>query len=209
MRKLLDELITYLNNLRAGDVLLFIIVISWGGYAVISKLLKIKKLHAEQVTNELHKQEEYQKLVENLAAAQDELGALKKQTNVEFDKMKEEMEEHIDDASDGNIAVSKAIENLNKITDEHEKRVTSLEKTISQMREQIDLLFKSDKEYFRAYIVEGYNKYVKQEHAISLMTLQGFESMYNKYLSENDNRDDEFLARIMRELRNLPTTHDH
>lgn len=208
MRILLEKLVTYLNNLRAGDVLLFIIVVGWAGYQMITKLIEIKNKHKEHVEHDVHEKEEYQKLVDNLTSAQEELQTLKRQTSAEFGKMKEEMEEHIDDASDGNRTIIKAISDLEKITGEHEKRVSSLEKTITQMKEQIELLFKSDKEYFRAYIIEGYNKYVKKEHSISLMTLQGFESMYNKYLSENDNKSDEFLARIMRELRNLPTSRD-
>lgn len=206
---MLDELVTYLNNLRAGDVLLFIVVVGWVLYQIFTKLIKIKDKHKEHVERSIREKEEYQKLVENLASAQSELEQLKHETNEEFGKMKADMENHIDDASDGNDTIAKAIDNLQKITDDHEKRVASLEKAIIQMKEQIDLLFKSDKEYFRAYIIEGYNKYVKVEHSISLMTLQGFESMYNKYLSENDNKNDEFLARIMKELRNLPTTTDN
>ena len=208
MRVLLEELVAYLNNLQAGNVLMFLVVVGWAGYQIISALLKIKNKHKEQVEHDVHEKEEYQKLVDNLASAQQDLERLKNQTNAEFGRMKEEMEEHIDDASDGNNTIIKAIQNLEKITGDHEKRVDSLEKTIAQMKEQIELLFKSDKEYFRAYIIEGYNKYVKKEHSISLMTLQGFESMYNKYLSENNNQSDEFLASIMSELSNLPTSHD-
>lgn len=184
------------------------IVIGWVGYQVVTKLIAIKNKHREIVERDLLKKEEYDKLVENLAKTQAELEELKTQTSKDLDKIKDSMGEHIDDADTDHTAVTTAIRNLEALVEKHELRVVSLEKSILHMREHIDLLFTCDKEYARTFILEGYNKYVKKEHSISLVALQGLESIYNKYLSENSNTNDEFLARIMRELRNLPTSRD-
>ena len=104
---------------------------------------------------------------------------------------------------------SEKIENtlfeFNKLASEYIKKIESLETRVDKMERQIDLLFKSDKEYFRAFILEGYNKYVKAERSIDLVSLQTLESIYNKYLEEDGGKD-EFLAKLMKELRNLPTT---
>lgn len=182
------------------------IVIGWVGYQLVTKLIAVKNKHREIVERDLLKKEEYDRIVENLAKAQAELEELKTQTSSDFDKIKDDMSEHIDGADTDHIAMSTAIKNLELLVEKHDMRVTSLEKSIAHMREQIDLLFTCDKEYAKTFILEGYNKYVKKEHSISLVALQGLESIYNKYLSENSNTNDEFLARIMRELRNLPTS---
>ena len=48
-------------------------------------------------------------------------------------------------------------------------------------------------------------KYVKKEKSIDLISLQNLENIYNKYLEEDGGKD-EFLAKLMKELRDLPTT---
>lgn len=203
---MLDQLVSYLNNLRAGDVLLFIIVVVWAGCQVASKVTEIKDKHRKSVENDLQKREEYEKLVENLKTAQEELDALKQSTQTEFERMKTQITEHAQNTSEEDGITENALEALKDATDKNEQRIIALERAISAVKEQVDLLFKRDKESVHAYILEGYNRYVKKEHSISLITLREYEHMYNRYLSENENQNDEFLARIMRELRNLPTS---
>ena len=86
-------------------------------------------------------------------------------------------------------------------------KVKILEDKISKLESQINVLITSDVEYIRAYITDSYKKFVKELHHIDLMSLQNVESIYNRFLQETGS-EDEFLSKLMRELRNLPTTKD-
>lgn len=201
-------MVGYLNNLRAGDVLLFIIVMCWAAGWIIEKVGKLRTRERDIAAKDITEKNQYTNLVNDVASTQEELGELKESTKTLLDVMKRSIESYVETSTGSNEHLIKTIAEIEELTNDHEQRIVVLEKSVERMIDQIDLLFKSDKEYFKAYIVEGYNKYVKGEQEISLITLQNLESMYNKYLNENPDGADEFLARIMRELRNLPTTHN-
>ncbi len=205
--KLFDELVGYLNNLRAGDVLLFLAVIGWAGVKLITYLRKIAQMHKEAVAEDINKDTEYENLIKGLADTQEELSVLKERFTSRFKAVEKVLDEEHTKSEGGDEQLTEALTELQKTTKKHSEHITSIEKSLRHIQEQIELLFRSDNEYFRAYIIDGYNKYVKEEHEIPLIALQTFESIYNKYLNENES--DEFVARMMKELRNLPTSsHD-
>ena len=203
IRIMFEDLVGYLNNLRAGDVLNFLVVMGCAGSYVFDKLKKWKSQHKAEVEEEIKKASELEQLTTKLKNTHDELETVK----VSMEQLQKLVREHIEGASTNSESVQQSINELGKMLVRHGQKIDSLEKCIDKVECQIDLLFKSDKEYFRAYIMEGYNKYVKGEKCIDLMSLQSLENIYNKYLEEDGERD-EFLAKLMRELRNLPTTKD-
>lgn len=203
-----DELVGYLNNLRAGDVLIFICVIGWVIVTVTKYVMKVKKMHRDAIVEDINKDTEYTNLVNGLSKTQEELKLLKENVGGRFQIIQEKLDREVQESSGGDEVLQSAVRELDEVVAETGARVDTLETTVEHIREQIELLFRSDKEYFKAYIIDGYNKYVKEEHEIPLIALQTLESIYNKYLNDNDTKNDEFIARIMKELRNLPTSRD-
>ena len=203
-----DELVGYLNNLRAGDVLIFICVIGWVIVTVTKYVMKVKKMHRDAIVEDINKDTEYTNLVNGLSKTQEELKLLKENVGGRFQIIQEKLDREVQESSGGDEVLQSAVRELEEVVAETGARVDTLETTVEHIREQIELLFRSDKEYFKAYIIDGYNKYVKEEHEIPLIALQTLESIYNKYLNDNDTKNDEFIARIMKELRNLPTSRD-
>lgn len=203
-----DELVGYLNNLRAGDVLIFICVIGWVIVTVTKYVMKVKKMHRDAIVEDINKDTEYTNLVNGLSKTQEELKLLKENVGGRFQIIQEKLDREVQESSGGDEVLQSAVKELEEVVAETGARVDTLETTVEHIREQIELLFRSDKEYFKAYIIDGYNKYVKEEHEIPLIALQTLESIYNKYLNDNDTKNDEFVARIMKELRNLPTSRD-
>lgn len=203
-----DELVGYLNNLRAGDVLIFICVVGWVIVTVTKYAIKVRKMHRDAIVEDINKDTEYTNLVNGLSKTQEELKLLKENIGGRFQTIQEKLDREMQESSGGDEVLQSAVKELEEVVAENDARVSTLETTVGHIREQIELLFRSDKEYFKAYIIDGYNKYVKEEHEIPLIALQTLESIYNKYLNDNDSQNDEFIARIMKELRNLPTSRD-
>lgn len=203
-----DELVGYLNNLRAGDVLIFICVVGWVIVTVTKYAIKVRKMHRDAIVEDINKDTEYTNLVNGLSKTQEELKLLKENIGGRFQTIQEKLDREMQESSGGDEVLQSAVKELEEVVAENDARVSTLETTVEHIREQIELLFRSDKEYFKAYIIDGYNKYVKEEHEIPLIALQTLESIYNKYLNDNDSQNDEFIARIMKELRNLPTSRD-
>lgn len=203
-----DELVGYLNNLRAGDVLIFICVVGYVIVTVTKYAMKVRKMHRDAIVEDINKDTEYTNLVNGLSKTQEELKLLKENIGGRFQTIQEKLDREMQESSGGDEVLQSAVKELEEVVAENDARVSTLETTVEHIREQIELLFRSDKEYFKAYIIDGYNKYVKEEHEIPLIALQTLESIYNKYLNDNDSQNDEFIARIMKELRNLPTSRD-
>ncbi|MDY5873608.1 MAG: hypothetical protein SPK36_02335, partial [Bacilli bacterium] len=84
--------------------------------------------------------------------------------------------------------------NINKILD-----------SIDNIMKNINILIDSDKETIRSFIMSEYYKW--EGKVIDLITLQNIERLYKKYLEELGDESDDFIDKIMTELRNLPTKH--
>lgn len=200
-----DELIGYLNNLRFGDVLLFIVTFIWAGLWIRKAVIDAINKHKESVIVELQNKSEAATLIEDVSKANDEIIKMRNDLNKKFSDVQKIIDEHIEEDNGTSEKLENTLSEFNKLAVEYIKKIESLENRVDKMEHQIDLLFKSDKEYFRAFIMEGYNKYVKTERSIDLVSLQNLENIYNKYLEEDGGKD-EFLAKLMKELRDLPTT---
>ena len=63
----------------------------------------------------------------------------------------------------------------------------------------------SDCETIRSFIMSEYCKWVEDKGEIDLITLQNIERMYKKYLEEVGENTDEFIDKLVNEIRQLPT----
>lgn len=202
---MLDNLIGYLNTLRAGDVLLFLITVCWAGLYIKKNVMDLKKKHEESVERELKTKNEATKLLADLTKANEEIITLRTDLDSHFAEVQEKIDQHIQKDNDNTEKLETTLSEFNKLAVDYIQKIEALEKRVEKMEKEIDLLFKSDQEYIRVFIMDGYTKYVKNQHSIDLVSLQNLESIYNKYLDETDGKD-EFLAKLMKELRDLPTT---
>jgi predicted nucleic acid-binding Zn-ribbon protein len=115
------------------------------------------------------------------------------------------MTDNMESADNANESVNKSFDDLEKSIREISPKLQLMEQRIEKLERQIGDLLRSDVDYIKAYITDAYNKYVKEEQHIDLLTLQNVESVYNRLLEETGS-EDEFLSKLMRDLRNLPTT---
>lgn len=202
---MLDNLVGYLNNLRFGDVLMFVITLVWTALLIKKTVVDALAKHKETVENEYRERSETATLIEDVNKANEEVEKMRNDLDEKFLEMQKTIDQHVHSNEVESEKIENALSEFNKLATEYIQKIESLELRIDKMEHQIDLLFKSDKEYFKAFILEGYNKYVKTEHSIDLVSLQNLENIYNKYIEEDGGKD-EFLAKLMHELRNLPTT---
>lgn len=200
-----DNLIAYLNNLRFGDVLLFIVTMVWAALWIKKAVTDVMNKHKESVELEVKNKSEAATLIEDVNKANSEIMTMRDNLDKKFETVQKTISEHIKKDNENSEKLENTLSEFNRLAMEYIKKIESLENRVDKMEHQIDLLFKSDKEYFRAFIMEGYNKYVKKEKSIDLISLQNLENIYNKYLEEDGGKD-EFLAKLMKELRDLPTT---
>ena len=200
-----DNLIAYLNNLRFGDVLLFIVTMVWAALWIKKAVTDVMNKHKESVELEVKNKSEAATLIEDVNKANSEIMTMRDDLDKKFETVQKTISEHIKKDNENSEKLENSLSEFNRFAMEYIKKIESLENRVDKMEHQIDLLFKSDKEYFRAFIMEGYNKYVKKEKSIDLISLQNLENIYNKYLEEDGGKD-EFLAKLMKELRDLPTT---
>ena len=115
------------------------------------------------------------------------------------------LEEMVKSSSDGSKEFLEAFNEMKSIIVVLEPKMKFIEEKISKLESQIGVLITSDVEYIKAYLTDSYKKFVKEKHHIDLISLQNVESLYNRFLQETG-VEDEFLSKLMRELRNLPTT---
>lgn len=195
----------YLNQFPAGTVFLFLIGLYAAGKKVYQEAKKILEHNKKVVTDDIQKQEQLQTMLDDIENLKTSIETL----NTGLDSYKKTVEKHLEEDQ-----VSS--ENSRRNTDERigticehleglEQKIPIIEQNIMKIEKQISILIGSDVEYIRAYITDSYNKYVKEKRQIDLISLQNVESIYNRFLHETGG-EDEFLSKLMRELRNLPTT---
>lgn len=198
-----EKFIEYANDFRAGDLILFVIVIGWVGKQVYIAIMNILDKHKSRVVESLGEKQEFQKLVSDLADTKNMIETYKKNfddTIVDFD---EKFKENASDTT----KIGAEVAQLAKSIEQYTRSMTLLEERVGKIEKQIQLLFRSDKEQTRTFLIDAYSRYVKRDKVIDLITLQAIENVYNQYLEETG-ESDEFFTKLMRELRSLPTTRE-
>lgn len=84
-------------------------------------------------------------------------------------------------------------------------RIDTLEQEIKVVKKEIIDLLTSSVSINRSLILQVYNRCVINEKTIDLMSLQNVEKLYDNYLAEVKDGGDEFINKIMSEIRDLPT----
>ena len=202
-----DQIAEFLDQWSAGYIFLIIV----GVYTVAKKLYEIiKKITnqtEEQVTKKIKDSEKIDGILTDITSLKTEIDKISNDVNNYKGIIDGKLKEIIKNSSENGDEFIKSLDEIKNTLMIIDPKVKILEDKISKLESQINVLITSDVEYIRAYITDSYKKFVKELHHIDLMSLQNVESIYNRFLQETGS-EDEFLSKLMRELRNLPTTKD-
>ena len=201
-----DELVGMLNNFSAGEVLMVIAVVGWVIKSIATSAINVLNGHKEHVKKDFIKEEEWKDIQEGIKTTKTDLTNLTEKMDAEMEDFRKEVEKKLSSQDNAESELNNAIQRVNLFIDEQRAAMSKITDRVGTIEVQIDLLLKSDAEHIHAYLVDAYNKYVRVEKSIDLITLQNLERVYNKYMEEIRGEGDEFLTKLMRELRNLPTT---
>jgi DNA repair exonuclease SbcCD ATPase subunit len=199
---MLDILVEWLNKFTAGDILLAVVVIGWAATKVWTPLNKLREKTRDNVKNDINKTEEHQKILTDIKTVKQECIELQEATQKLSTEFKSLTENSTSD--DGKLANS--IQSINDLISNQDKRIEKIESNVRVILDTIDEICATDGEVLHAYLTEQYEKYVIREKRINLITLQNIEKLYNRYQSAVG--EDEFITRVMNEIRALPTSKD-
>ena len=202
-----NQIADFLNNFKAGQIFLFIIGLFTVGKKIFEFLMKIYDKIKGIASKELKKAEEMSNIIDDIASLKNELASISADIADYKDNLDNKVDNILTKSDDGDT------ESINRITEIQESllhiepKLKLMEEKLSKVESQIEVLITSDVNYIQAYITDSYQKFVIQQHHIDLISLQNVESVYNRLLQETG-LEDEFLSKLMQELRNLPTTKD-
>ena len=202
-----NQIADFLNNFKAGQIFLFIIGLFTVGKKIIEFSMKIYDKIKGIASKELKKAEEMSNIIDDIASLKNELASISADIADYKDNLDNKVDSILTKSDDGDT------ESINRITEIQESllhiepKLKLMEEKLSKVESQIEVLITSDVNYIQAYITDSYQKFVIQQHHIDLISLQNVESVYNRLLQETG-LEDEFLSKLMQELRNLPTTKD-
>jgi chromosome segregation ATPase len=201
----INQIAEYLNKWQGGEILLFLV----GCYTVFKKgydvIHKVVTWYRGRVTEDINKEERLTGILSDITTIKKEMDDLSNDFNAYKHMVDQRMTDNMESADNANESVNKSFDDLEKSIREISPKLQLMEQRIEKLERQIGDLLRSDVDYIKAYITDAYNKYVKEEQHIDLLTLQNVESVYNRLLEETGS-EDEFLSKLMRDLRNLPTT---
>lgn len=202
-----DQIAGFLSHWNAGEVFLVIVGVVCVGKKIYDFSKKAYGVIEGGITKKLKSVEQMDSILSDIDSLKNDLNAIS--TDVESYKknLDDQVKAIISQSDTGDINIEKVVDELQESLQMMEPKVRLLEDKMSKIESQISILINSDAEYTKAYITDCYNKFVKVEHHIDLISLQNVESVYNKFVQETG-LEDEFLSKLMRELRNLPTTKD-
>ncbi len=200
-----NSIVNVLNAFPAGSFLLFLFSV---GTLIFTYRKKWKDARKEisdeggELALKNKKEEEESNNINLLLTKMNSLEKTIEEQNVEMKKYVDTKIKKVQSNTEGNN------EEIDKIEDQIKGYQTDINKileSIDAIMNNIHILIDSDKETIRSFIMSEYYKW--EGKVIDLITLQNIERLYKKYLEELGDESDEFIDKIMTELRNLPTKH--
>lgn len=180
-----SEVINFLNHFNLGTALELIIACVTclsGAYLFYKREVKKIKNEASQETLEELEDEQEEETIDNI---QKDLHKLEGYVNQKF-KRCDELNE-----------VEDSIRNYRKVIQELNDEVILLKKNV-------DTLMKSCITLNRVLITIQRNKIVNGDKIVDLNSLRDIEELYANYLEEVKDGGDEYMAKFLREIRDIP-----
>ena len=202
---MLDVLVKLTKDISLADTIIVVACCGWLGKMIYNYIKAFLDAHRNHVEEDISERQNYQHLVEEIGDTKEQLDQAEEGLEKKVNRLFGIIEDLKSETADPNSEHQKTIASMLASIEEQSETISDLSERVLKIEEQIELLFHADKAYVKAHIVEGHNRYVRDEKMIDLLTLQNLECIYNKYLEEGGG-EDEFLAKLMKELRDLPTT---
>lgn len=214
-----DEIANFLDNFKLGTSIQVIIICGGFFFSLYhwlkNKVKEIEQKGSDETLDKLEENERDKKL-EDYKNTIDKLQKEITDVSDEFNKFKESIHGEVVETDDKihmsenttSILHKETLIKIDEILEEihaFEKRLDTIEKQIKSTNEVISVLMNSDIGSHRAWIIHEYNRCVKEDKEIDLISLQNIENIYRLYLDEVGDGGDEFVTKLMHEIRNLPT----
>ena len=199
-----QDIINILNNIGAGTFLMLLAGFAGLGYKIYKKVKTAKDayddIHRKKVLKDQEEKTESDTL-RNVSTKLDEM-------ENKIDQQGNDLKGYIDDKygvlETRMNANDKIIEELKKTSMNNNTMMENISDSLNKIDTSIGVLIDSDCETISSFITSEY-KTAMEEGEIDLITLQSIERMYKKYLVEAGDTTDEFIEKLMNELRSLPT----
>lgn len=199
------QLVSILDNIGAGTFISGAIVLITAGIALYKLIKKTKNEMDQRTKDKVLEDKKREEEAESLEVLIDKMASLESK----FDQQSNELRSYVDDRLEtvttrieGN---EKLVKKLRTEVMDYKNTTDKILETIHKIDEKIGILIDSDKETIRTFIMTEYNKWVIDKKEIDLISLQNIERLYTKYLEEIGDSGDEFIEKLIKELRNLPT----
>lgn len=199
-------LIDLLNNFGAGTFIAGMLCIVSGGILIIKKLISIKKKYDENHTSKILQDEQQKQESENVEKMIGKFSELETKIDNQGKELKSYVDERYDILETRLNANDKVISDLNKSVLNTNNSLSQISESLIKINGSIDILIDSDCETIRSFIMSEYCKWVGEDRGeIDLISLQNIERMYKKFLEEVGENTDEFIDKLVQEIRQLPT----
>lgn len=199
-------LIDLLNNFGAGTFIAGMLCIVSGGILIIKKLISIKKKYDENHTSKILQDEQQKQESENVEKMIGKFSELETKIDNQGKELKSYVDERYDILETRLNANDKVISDLNKSVLNTNNSLSEISESLIKINGSIDILIDSDCETIRSFIMSEYCKWVSEDRGeIDLISLQNIERMYKKFLEEVGENTDEFIDKLVQEIRQLPT----
>lgn len=199
------QLVSILDNIGAGTFISGAIVLITAGIALYKLIKKTKNEMDQRTKDKVLEDKKREEEAESLEVLIDKMASLESK----FDQQSNELRSYVDGRLEtmttrieGN---EKLVKKLRTEVMDYKNTTDKILETIHKIDEKIGILIDSDKETIRTFIMTEYNKWVIDKKEIDLISLQNIERLYTKYLEEIGDSGDEFIEKLIKELRNLPT----
>ena len=206
MKPTMDQnLVDFLNNFGAGTSIAGIVLIGSFIYMIYKKIKGFKNnydnTHRQKVLEDEHQKQESEN-VEKIIGKVSELETKIDDQNKDLKNYVDEKYEVLENRINANDNV---VSDLNKSVLATNNALSQISESLLKIDKSIDVLLDSDCETIRSFIMSEYCKWVEDKGEIDLITLQNIERMYKKYLEEVGENTDEFIDKLVNEIRQLPT----
>ena len=109
-----DNLIAYLNNLRFGDVLLFIVTMVWAVLWIKKAVTDVMNKHKESVELEVKNKSEAATLIEDVNKANSEIMTMRDDLDKKFETVQKTISEHIKKDNENSEKLENSLSEFNR-----------------------------------------------------------------------------------------------
>ena len=100
-------------------------------------------------------------------------------------------------------SISSNLEELATLVRTHDRTLDEMQNSIVTMTSKIQILVESDIESFESYIIEEYDRFVRKDKCIDMLSLQKIENIYSLYKKEIGDDEDEAVRKLIKAIREL------